>query len=178
MSYVRRHYNTATVTTTLYQWRQMHVPADPLLGVRTLQLMIALSFYLLKISFSPTKVTRQVLLHLSQNTWKKTVTQQLFQQQSVFILLKHLVKAVADDTDIAIMPLYHWNGEMSDIIFNSKKSEATWSKVVSACSNLEGKEHLLFVRSCLVWLRHSVFNIWEVWWAKESFRINQWYLGR
>ena len=103
----------------------MHVPADPLLGVRTLQLMIALSFYLLKISFSPTKVTRQILLHLSQNTWKKTVTQQLFQQQSVFILLKYLVKAVADDTDIAIMPLYDWNGEMSDIIFNSKKSEAT-----------------------------------------------------
>ena len=32
-----------------------------------------------------------------------------------------------DDTDIAIIFQYHWNGEMSEIIFNSKKSETAWS---------------------------------------------------
>ena len=43
MSYVCRHYNittlqplSLTVTTTLYQRRQMHIPEDPLLGFRTL----------------------------------------------------------------------------------------------------------------------------------------------
>ena len=54
------------------------------------------------------------------------------------------VMAVADDTDITIMLLYHWNGEMSEIIFNSKKLETEWS-IASASSNLEDKEQLLFV---------------------------------
>ena len=53
---------------------------------------------------------------------------------------------VADNTDNAIMLLYHWNGEMSEIIFNSKKTEAALS-IPSACSNLEDKEHLLFVHA-------------------------------
>ena len=53
---------------------------------------------------------------------------------------------VADDTDIAIMFLYHWNVLMSDIIFNSKKSQTVWS-IKSACFNLENKEHLLFVHA-------------------------------
>ena len=38
------------------------------------------------------------------------------------------VMVAADDTDIAIMHIYHWNGEMSEIIFNSKKLETAWSK--------------------------------------------------
>ena len=53
---------------------------------------------------------------------------------------------VADDTDIAVMLLYYWNGEVSEIIFNSKNTEAAWS-IASACSNLEDKEHLLFVHA-------------------------------
>ena len=53
---------------------------------------------------------------------------------------------VANNTDNAIMLLYHWNGEMSEIIFNSKKTEAALS-IPSACSNLENKEHLLFVHA-------------------------------
>ena len=51
---------------------------------------------------------------------------------------------VADDTDIEIMLLYHWIRELSEIIFNSKKSETVWS-IASTCLNLEDKEHLLFV---------------------------------
>ena len=53
------------------------------------------------------------------------VDQQLFQPQSVFFSPKtdNPVMVVADDTDIAITFLYHWNGEMSEIIFNSKKTE-------------------------------------------------------
>ena len=53
---------------------------------------------------------------------------------------------VADDTDIAIMLLYHWNVLMSDIIFNSKKSQTAWG-IKNACFNLENKEHLLFVHA-------------------------------
>ena len=56
------------------------------------------------------------------------------------------VMVVGDGTDIAIMLLYYWNGEMSKIIFNSKKTEAAWS-IANACSNLENKEHLLFVHA-------------------------------
>ena len=51
-----------------------------------------------------------------------------------------------DDTDIAIIFQYHWNGEISEIIFNSKKSETAWS-MAYACSNLENKEYLLFVHA-------------------------------
>ena len=54
------------------------------------------------------------------------------------------VMVAADDTNITIMLSYHWNGEMSEIIFNSKKSETVWS-IARACSNLEDKKHLLFV---------------------------------
>ena len=54
---------------------------------------------------------------------------------------------VANDTDIAKMLLYHWNGEMSEIIFNTKKTETAQS-IASACSNLEDKEHRLFVHAC------------------------------
>ena len=50
------------------------------------------------------------------------------------------------DTDIAIMLLYNWNGEMSKIIFNSEKPKTAWS-IGSACSNLKDKEHLLFVHT-------------------------------
>ena len=50
------------------------------------------------------------------------------------------------DTDIAIMLLYNWNGEMSEIIFNSEKPKTAWS-IGSACSNLKDKEHLLFVHT-------------------------------
>ena len=62
---------------------------------------------------------------------------------------------IANDTGIAIMLLYRWNGEMSEMIFNSKKSETAWS-IASACSNLEDKEQLLFVHA---W--SGVCNIWE-----------------
>ena len=33
---------------------------------------------------------------------------------------------------------------MSEIVFKSKKTETAWT-IASTCSNLEGKEHLLFV---------------------------------
>ena len=53
------------------------------------------------------------------------------------------VIVVADDTDIVIMLLYHWKVLMSNIKFNSKKSQTAWS-IKSACFNLENQEHLLF----------------------------------
>ena len=54
---------------------------------------------------------------------------------------------VANDNDVAIMLLYHWNEEMLEIIFNWKKSDTAWS-IASVCSNLEDKEHLTFVHAC------------------------------
>lgn len=56
------------------------------------------------------------------------------------------VMVVADDTDIAVMLLYHWSGEFSDIIFYSRKSQKAWS-IDRGCIDLENKEHLLFVHA-------------------------------
>lgn len=95
------------------------------------------------------------------------------------------VMVVADDTDIAIMHIYHWNGEMSEIIFNSKKLETAWSKP-SARSNLEDKEHLLFLHawSCCNAVpatfpegKTSFLKLVNQS-AKRSFHINQLCLGR
>ena len=68
------------------------------------------------------------------------------------------IVVLADDFDIAIILSYYWNGEMSEIIFNSKKLETAWN-IASACSSLEGKEHLLFVYACSIC--NIVCNIWE-----------------
>ena len=54
---------------------------------------------------------------------------------------------VANDNDIAIMLLYHWNEEMLEIMFNLKKSDTALS-IASVYSNLEDKEHLNFVHAC------------------------------
>ena len=73
---------------------------------------------------------------------------------------------------------------MSEIIFNSKKLETAWSKA-SACSNLEDKEHLLFLHawSCCNAVsatfpegKTSFLKVNQS--AKRSFHINQLCLDR
>ena len=41
------------------------------------------------------------------------------------------VEVIADDTDIAILLLYHWNNMLFDILLTSEASKKTWS--VGAC---------------------------------------------
>ena len=49
------------------------------------------------------------------------------------------VNVVADDTDVAILLLYHWNEEMADVTFISKRSKATFD----IKSSLSEQSHLL-----------------------------------
>ena len=65
---------------------------------------------------------------------------------------------LADAFDIAIMLSYYWNGEMSEIIFKSKKLATAWY-TASACSSLEDKERHLFLYACCIC--NIVCNIWE-----------------
>ena len=57
------------------------------------------------------------------------------------------VAVVADDTDIAVMLLYHWNESMQDIFFHQEKGKKTWSinKALSTIGIM--REHLLFVHA-------------------------------
>ena len=52
---------------------------------------------------------------------------------------------VADDTDIAIMLLSHWNKKLCDILLLQERGKKCWSiqECQSQCSDV--KEHLLFV---------------------------------
>ena len=37
------------------------------------------------------------------------------------------VMVVADDTDVAVMLIYHWNEELSDIYFHTERGDKCWS---------------------------------------------------
>ena len=57
------------------------------------------------------------------------------------------VVVVADDTDIAIMLLYHWKDQTCDIVFYSAQVRKAWSISV-VCRNVNScKDHLLFVHA-------------------------------
>ena len=57
------------------------------------------------------------------------------------------IVVVADDTDIAVMLLYHWNDQMQTVFFHQEKGKKTWSikKAFNAIAMV--KEHLLFVHA-------------------------------
>lgn len=57
------------------------------------------------------------------------------------------VVVVADDTDIAVMLLYHWKDWMNDIYFLQERSNRAWSMKRSQTNVEEVKEHLLFLHS-------------------------------
>ena len=57
-----------------------------------------------------------------------------------------LVVVVADDTDIAVMLLYHWNESIQNIYFHQEKGEKTWS-IKKAFIPIGMREHLLFVHA-------------------------------
>ena len=70
--------------------------------------------------------------------------------KSLQLLLSYLITCLKQVIIIILcyffiihMLLYHWNGKMSEIIFNSKKLETSQS-IASACSNLDNKEHFIF----------------------------------
>ena len=45
------------------------------------------------------------------------------------------VEVIADDTDIAILLLYHWNNVLFDIFLTSEASKKTWS-IRACCAKL------------------------------------------
>ena len=54
---------------------------------------------------------------------------------------------VADDTDVAVMLLYHCQEWMSDIFFLQERSRRAWSMMRSQTDVEDLKEHLLFLHS-------------------------------
>ena len=52
----------------------------------------------------------------------------------------------ADDTDVAVMLVHHWNEEKYDILFHSWRSNKSWSiKESSSSLSPDMKSNLLFV---------------------------------
>ena len=49
------------------------------------------------------------------------------------------VNVVADDTDVALLLLYHWNAKMADVTFTSERSKATFD----IKSSLSDQSHLI-----------------------------------
>jgi hypothetical protein len=57
------------------------------------------------------------------------------------------VVVVADDTDVAVMLLYHWTNQLGDIFFLQEKDKKVWN-IKAACRNLELiKDDLLFIHA-------------------------------
>ena len=56
---------------------------------------------------------------------------------------------VADDTDVAVLLLYHWNSSLNDITFTSERSKKSWS-VKDCCGELTPKlkSMLLAIHAC------------------------------
>jgi hypothetical protein len=54
---------------------------------------------------------------------------------------------VADDTDIAVMLLYHYTDEMDDIFLLQPNSNSMWSMKKSQNQIMDIKEHLLFIHA-------------------------------
>ena len=57
-------------------------------------------------------------------------------------------EVIADDTDVAVMLLYHWHEPLHDVIFTSPRSKKSWS--ISDCTkklSLKIKETILFIHA-------------------------------
>ena len=54
---------------------------------------------------------------------------------------------VADDTDVAVMLLYHWNEELFEVFFLQERGKKCWSIKESQLEVADIKEHLLFVHA-------------------------------
>ncbi|KAG1670492.1 Sulfotransferase family cytosolic 2B member 1 [Nymphon striatum] len=54
---------------------------------------------------------------------------------------------VADDTDVAVMLLYHWNENISDVFFLQERGKKCWSIRKAQLEVLDFKEHLLFIHA-------------------------------
>ena len=59
----------------------------------------------------------------------------------------HDVVVVADDTDIAVMLLYHWKEELGEIIFYQERQQKGWSIKQAAERLGDLREHVLFVHA-------------------------------
>lgn len=57
------------------------------------------------------------------------------------------VVVVADDTDIAVMLMYHWKDSMADVIFYLERLQQGWSMKSVTPTVAEIKEHLLFIHA-------------------------------
>ena len=57
------------------------------------------------------------------------------------------VLVVSDDTDIAVLLLYHWQNDMSDIFLLQERTKQWWSIKKSQFGIKEVKEHLLFLHA-------------------------------
>ena len=57
------------------------------------------------------------------------------------------VTVVADDTDVAVMLIYHWNEELSDIYFHAERGDKCWSIREALKSLLLIKQHILFIHA-------------------------------
>ena len=59
------------------------------------------------------------------------------------------VTVVADDTDVAVMLIYRWNEELSDIYFHTERGDKCWS-IREALKSLSSiKQHILFIHAWL-----------------------------
>ena len=58
------------------------------------------------------------------------------------------VEVHADDTDVAVMLVHHWEDELHDIVFSSHQAKKKWS-VKSSCATLSAdiKDVLLFIHA-------------------------------
>ena len=53
----------------------------------------------------------------------------------------------ADDTDVTVMYIYHWNEELSDIYFHTEHGDKCWS-IREALKSLSSiKQHILFIHA-------------------------------
>lgn len=57
------------------------------------------------------------------------------------------VVVIADDTDVAVMLMYHWKDSIQDIIFYSERLQKGWSIKSTQLSIVALKEHLLFIHT-------------------------------
>ena len=57
------------------------------------------------------------------------------------------VTVVADDTDIVVMLVHHWQENMSEVYFLQERWSKTWSVKHASSRNEIIKEHLLFLHS-------------------------------
>ena len=59
---------------------------------------------------------------------------------------KH-VTVVADDTDIAVMLVHHWEDRMADIFFLQERWNKSWSIKNASTMNKPIKHHLLYIHA-------------------------------